>query len=195
MIYQAMKKSSANSAARRLVEMSSLSEYASPTACLTKENMVPHLPLNIDVRGMSALVVGGGIVAGRKIASLLDAGAAVRVVAPELTEEISRLAAAGTVTLRSGRYEPGDLHDAFLVIAATDDPETNSRIAADARHRGMLVSVADNPGAGNCTFSALLRRGCLLVSDPTNGTCPGFRCPRSRPTRRCDRRRIRCDTG
>jgi precorrin-2 dehydrogenase / sirohydrochlorin ferrochelatase len=135
---------------------------------------VPYLPLNIDVRGMTALVVGGGVVAERKITSILDAGAAVRVVAPELTAEISRLVAAGAVDLKSGCYDPYDLHGAFLVVAATNDPQTNSRIAADARQRCMLVTVADNPGAGNCTFPALLRRGDLEVSVSTNGTCPGF---------------------
>lgn len=135
---------------------------------------MPHLPLNIDVRGMTVLVVGGGAVAGRKIIALLAAGAIVRVVAPELTSEITRLAAAGAVSLKSGCYEPRDLHDAFLAIAATNDPEANRRIAADARQRGMLVTVTGEPESGNCTFPALLRRGNLEVSVSTNGTCPGF---------------------
>ena len=135
---------------------------------------MPHLPLNIDVRGMTVLVVGGGAVAGRKIVSLLEAGATVRIVAPELTPEITRLAAAGTVSLKTGCYEPCDLHDAFLAVAATNDPGTNRRIAADARRRGILVAVTDAPESGNCTFPALLRRGDLEVSVSTNGTCPGF---------------------
>jgi len=174
MIYQAMKKSSANSAARRLVEMKSRSEYAPTTFSQFEEYDVPHLPLNIDVRGMTVLVVGGGNVAERKISSLLDAEATVRIVAPELTPVITRLAAAGTVNLRSGCYEPCDLQDAFLVVAATNESETNRRIAIDARQRGILVAVTDAPESGNCTFPALLRRGELEVSVSTNGACPGF---------------------
>lgn len=135
---------------------------------------MPHLPLNIDVRNMTVLVVGGGAVAERKILSLLDAGATVRIVAPEQTPAISRLAAAGTVSLRKSCYEPNDLHDAFLAVAATNDPETNLRVAVDARQRGMLVAATDAPESGNCTFPALLRRGDLEVSISTNGTCPGF---------------------
>ncbi len=135
---------------------------------------MPHLPLNIDVRGMTVLVVGGGAVAERKTTTLLEAGAAVRIIAPEATTELSRLAATGAVDLKSGCYEPGDLHGAFLVVAATNDPATNGRVAADARQQGLLVTVADNPGAGNCTFPALLRRGDLEISVSTNGTCPGF---------------------
>jgi precorrin-2 dehydrogenase / sirohydrochlorin ferrochelatase len=174
MIYQAMKKSRANSAARRLVEMRSRSEYDALTISLIKENKVPHLPLNIDLRGMTVLVVGGGSVAGRKIRSLLDAEAMVRIVAPELTAEISQLAASGAIKAKIGCYQPGDLTDVFLAVAATNDPHTNRRIAEDARQRGMLVAVTDEPESGNCTFPALLRRGNLEVSVSTNCTCPGF---------------------
>ena len=135
---------------------------------------MPHLPLNIDVRGLTALVVGGGAVAERKIVSLLASGATVNVVAPNLTHELTQLAADGAVLLKSGSYEPCDLNGAFLAVAATDDPETNRRVASDARQRSMLVSVTDSPETGNCTFPALLRRGNLEVGVSTNGTCPGF---------------------
>lgn len=135
---------------------------------------MPHLPLNIDVRGMTVLVVGGGTVAARKVLSLLDAGALVSIVAPELKAEITRLAAVGEITVKARDYQANDLTGVFLAVAATNDPETNRRVAADARQRGILVAVTDEPGSGNCTFPALLRRGDLEVSVSTNGTCPGF---------------------
>ncbi len=135
---------------------------------------MPHLPLNIDVRGLTILVVGGGAVAGRKITQLLDAGAVVRVVSPKITPEIRRLAESGVVGIKISNFEPCDLNDVFLAVAATNDPETNSRIAIEARLRSLLVSVADNPESGNCSFPALLRRGNLEVGISTNGTCPGF---------------------
>ena len=135
---------------------------------------MPHLPLNIDVRGMTVLVVGGGAVAGRKIKALLDAGATITVVAPELSPEIDRLAAAGEINSKNGCYQASDLTDVFLAVAATNDPHANRRIAADARRRGVLVTVTDAPESGNCTFPALLRRGDLEVSVSTNGSCPGF---------------------
>ncbi|MBK5273790.1 MAG: bifunctional precorrin-2 dehydrogenase/sirohydrochlorin ferrochelatase [Desulfuromonadales bacterium] len=135
---------------------------------------MPHLPLNIDVRGMTVLVVGGGSVATRKIVPLLNAGAVVKVVSPETTEEISRLAAVGAVSVKIGCYETSDLQDVFLAVAATNDQETNRRIAREARQRGLLVAMAFEPESGNCTFPALLRRGNLEVSVSTNGACPGF---------------------
>lgn len=133
-----------------------------------------HLPLNIDMRGLTALIVGGGRVAGRKARSLLDAGANVRLVSPETTTEIDDLVAAGSVSRRSGCYEPSDLHDIFLAVAATDDLETNRKVACDGRQNGILVAVANEPAAGNCTFPALLRRGKLEITVSTDGTCPAF---------------------
>jgi precorrin-2 dehydrogenase/sirohydrochlorin ferrochelatase len=141
---------------------------------LAKERQVPHLPLNIDVQNMNVLVVGGGIVAGRKIISLLDAGASVNVVAPEITPEIQQLGVAGKIRIKNGYYQSSDLADVFLAVAATNNPHTNRIIADDARQRGILVTVTDAPESGNCTFPALLRRGNLEISISTNGTCPGF---------------------
>lgn len=137
-------------------------------------NLVPHLPLNIDVRGMRVLVAGGGPVASRKIHSLLGAGAIVSVVTPECIPEISRLAADGTITLIEGPYQARHLAHTFLVVAATSDSHTNREIAAEARQRGILVNVTDAPESGNCTFPALLRRRDLEISISTNGKCPGF---------------------
>lgn len=135
---------------------------------------MPHLPLNIDVRGMAVLVAGGGSVAGRKIKVLLDAGAVVKVVAPEITPEISRLAAIGALNVKIECYHDCDLANIFLAVAATSDPQVNRRIAADARLRGILVAVTDAAEIGNCTFPAVLRRGDLEISVSTNGKCPGF---------------------
>jgi precorrin-2 dehydrogenase/sirohydrochlorin ferrochelatase len=135
---------------------------------------VPHLPLNIDMRGLTALIVGGGSVASRKTRSLLDAGATVRIVSPEITTEIDALVAAGSVSRRSGCYEPSDLQGIFLAVAAANDLETNRRVASDARKLGILVSVVNEPAAGNCIFPALLCRGNLEITVSTNGTCPAF---------------------
>lgn len=135
---------------------------------------MPHLPLNIDVRGMTILVVGGGAVAERKIKGLLDANATVKVVAPELTQEIARLGDTGRICLKIDCYDSSDLQGVFLAIAATNNPATNHRIADEAHQRGILISVANEPARGNCTFPAVLRRGNLEVTVSTDGTCPGF---------------------
>ena len=133
-----------------------------------------HLPLNIDVSDKRILVIGGGSVATRKIHSLLEAGATVLVVAPEITTEIRQLATDGAIKVHIRPYHSGDLSNIFLAVAATSDQQVNRTIAEDARQRGILVTVTDAPASGNCSFPALLRRGDLQISISTNGTCPGF---------------------
>jgi precorrin-2 dehydrogenase/sirohydrochlorin ferrochelatase len=140
----------------------------------SKGALVPHLSLNIDVRAMTVLVVGGGTVAGRKITSLLEAGANVCVVAPEISSRIRSLEATGAIKVKIKHYHVSDLTNTFLVVAATNDPQTNLNIASDSRQRGILVTVTDAPEAGNCIFPAVLRRGNLEISICTNGKYPGF---------------------
>jgi len=135
---------------------------------------MPTLALNVYMQGKLAVVIGGGTVALRKLRSLLAAGASVRVVAPSICPEIAALEDSSAFDARVGSYTASDLDGAFLVIAATDNAQVNEQVCADARKRGMLVAVADNPAAGNCTFPALLRRGDLEIAVSTGGRCPTF---------------------
>ncbi|HEX9079199.1 MAG TPA: bifunctional precorrin-2 dehydrogenase/sirohydrochlorin ferrochelatase [Desulfuromonadaceae bacterium] len=135
---------------------------------------MPYLPLSIDLRDRTVLVVGGGEVAYRKVRVLLAAAAAVRVVAPAMVPELRQLAATGAVVARLGYYTAEDMDNVFLAVAATNDAGVNECVAADARQRGILVAVTDAPERGNCTFPAVLRRGGLEIAVATGGRCPAF---------------------
>ncbi len=132
------------------------------------------LALNIDMRGKPAVIIGGGAVALRKLRNLLTAGALVRVVAANICPEIDALMVSGALTARVGGYVESDLDNAFLVIAVTDNADVNKQICADARTRGILVAVADDPATGDCTFPAVLRRGDLEIAVSTGGRSPTF---------------------
>lgn len=132
------------------------------------------LALNIRMHGKLAVIIGGGAVALRKLRTLLVSGASVRVVAVTICPEIAVLKDAGSLTVRSGSYVVADLDNAFLVIAATDDALVNEQVLVDARERALLVTVADNPGSGDCTFPAVLQRGNLEIAVSTGGRCPTF---------------------
>jgi len=94
-------------------------------------------PLLLDVSGRSAVVVGGGPVAARRAAALVHAGAVVRVVAPWLCEDLSDMAAAGTVGwVERGYFGPEDLAGAWLVHTATGDPDVDRRVSRDAEAVG-----------------------------------------------------------
>jgi siroheme synthase-like protein len=135
---------------------------------------MPHLALSIDMRERTALIVGGGKVALRKLQTLRSAGAHVRIVAPVLMPEMAEQEASGAVAVRIGNYEMSDLDGVALVVAATDNADANRKVASDARERGLLVCVVDQPEAGDCHFPAVLRRGGLEIAVATGGRCPVF---------------------
>jgi siroheme synthase-like protein len=115
-----------------------------------------------------ALIVGGGRVAARKAKALLDAGATVRVVSPEIIGELAHVDAPSLTILRR-RFSENDLQHANLVIAATDDRALNARVARLAAAASRLVSVADAPSEGNFIAMATHRAGDLVIGVSAGG--------------------------
>lgn len=99
--------------------------------------------------GRTVVAVGGGRVSARRVPKLLAAGAVVTVVAPELSPELAGLAAAGAITWVPRRYQDGDLTGSWYVLAATDEPEVNARVAAEAEARHTFCVRADRADAGS----------------------------------------------
>jgi siroheme synthase-like protein len=116
------------------------------------------LPLGLDVRGRTCLVVGGGAVGTRKANTLARAGARVAVVAPTVTDDLRALIASGTVRWTEGPYRREHMNGAFLAIAATDDPRLNATVAADAIAAGALACDASSGDGSQVIFGALLQR-------------------------------------
>lgn len=130
-------------------------------------------PLLLEGEVLHALVVGGGAVAARKAAALLESGATVRVVAPDIAPAIRELAArVPRLALVERAYRADDLGDAELVIAATGDATTDAAVAAEARARHRLVNVAGAPSLGNCVTTAVHRAGELVIAVSAGGV-PG----------------------
>ncbi|MBI4614291.1 MAG: bifunctional precorrin-2 dehydrogenase/sirohydrochlorin ferrochelatase [Planctomycetes bacterium] len=134
----------------------------------------PLYPVFLALAGRKAVVAGGGTVASRKISGLLECGARVLVIAPEVVPEIEALAAAGTVELRRRPFAPADMEGAFLAVAATDDPATNELVFREGEARGILVNAADDPAHSNFILPSLLRRGSLAIAVSTAGRSPAL---------------------
>ena len=128
----------------------------------------PQYPVNLVLEGKPVLVVGGGAVARGKVQGLVDAGAAVHVVAPVIDAGIRAL----PVTCDERRYEPGEAAGYRLVIAATDDPDVNRAVFLDADGAGVWVNSADDPQHCTFTLPARIRQGRLLVTFSTGGHSP-----------------------
>src|SRR5512139_2803034 len=101
-----------------------------------------YLPIFFNVKGKKCLVVGGGDVALRKSSLLVQAGAVVTVVAPELHKDFAGLAGIRHIP---ERFKPSHLDEYLLVIAATDEMDTNEAVSREAKLRNMPVNVVDNP--------------------------------------------------
>jgi len=131
---------------------------------------VSGYPIVLDGDALTALVVGGGRVAERKVRALLAAGARVRVVAPAVSDAIAELArATSRCEILERGYARGDAHGATLVFAATDQREVNARVTRDARRAGILVNVADDGSLGDFVTPAVHDRGALLVAVTAGG--------------------------
>lgn len=126
----------------------------------------------LDLVRRRCIVVGGGAVAERKVVGLLDAGAAVTVIAPTMTAVLQHHADHREITVVRRPYAAGDLSGAFIAVAATDDPVTNRQIVADARRMGVLLNVVDAPETGDFTVPAVAHRGSLTIGVSTHGRSP-----------------------
>lgn len=138
-----------------------------------------YLPIGLDVRGRICIVVGAGPVGARKARRLAEAGAVVRVVAPEGITEIQDMADCGEVRWDRRPFVPVDLEGAFLVVAATDDPAVNDGIVADARRLGALFCDASSAHRTQVIFGALHQGVGATVAVFTDGEDPS----RARRTR------------
>lgn len=132
-------------------------------------------PINlIDMARRSAVVIGGGAVALRKVQGLLEGEAGVTVISPELISGLAELHASGKIVVIRRSYREGDLAGAWLVVAATDDAEVNHAVSAEAMRLGCLVNVVDDPDFSNFIVPAVVRRGEIAVTICTGGASPAL---------------------
>lgn len=127
-------------------------------------------PINLDIENKPCVVVGGGEVALRKIRGLLEAGAKVKVIAPEVCAEVEELARCGKISLIREKFSTELLGDEFILIAATDNPEVNQQAA---QSKNILVNVVEGVG-GNFNVPSTIRRDELLLTISTGANSPAF---------------------
>jgi uroporphyrin-III C-methyltransferase/precorrin-2 dehydrogenase/sirohydrochlorin ferrochelatase len=132
----------------------------SVTGTCRHNDAVTGFPLLLDLSGLHVVVVGGGAVATRRVASLVDVGAAVTVVSPVVSPEIR---ACGVEVLERG-FASEDVDGAWLVVACTDSPDVNAAVALAAAARQIFCVRADHAASGTARVPAVLQRDGLTVS-------------------------------
>ena len=129
------------------------------------------LPLFLNLTGRAVLLVGGGRVATAKLQQLLAAGARVRVVAPEISEEI--LGTAPQVQCAQRPFVPSDLDGVWLVVAAATPP-VNREVAAVAETERVFVNAVDDPANASAFLSGVVRRDGVTLAISTSGDAPAL---------------------
>jgi precorrin-2 dehydrogenase/sirohydrochlorin ferrochelatase len=131
-------------------------------------------PMFLKIAGRPCLVVGAGAVAESKIASLVEAGAKVRVIAPTATKRIRLWAEAKTIEWQRRGFQPQDLAGVFLVVAATSSRELHEEIFKEATRRGVLCNIVDVPELCDFYYPAVVQRGALQIAISTSGRSPAL---------------------
>jgi uroporphyrin-III C-methyltransferase/precorrin-2 dehydrogenase/sirohydrochlorin ferrochelatase len=131
-----------------------------------------YLPVFLQLKDRPAVVVGGGHVAGRKVELLLKSGANVTVIAPQLHEDLRKLAERGELRHIPGPFEPVHLDAAALVVAATSDRDVNAAVSHAARERRIPVNVVDDPELSSFIFPAIIDRSPIIVAVSSGGHAP-----------------------
>lgn len=133
-----------------------------------------YYPVSLNIKDRKCVVVGGGEVALRKVRALLEHGARVTVISPNLIPELIRLAQHGEITALNREYRAGDLKDSFMAIAATDDSDTNRQVVREARDKAVLVNVVDDAQNSDFIVPSCLRRGDVTIAIATAGRSPAL---------------------
>jgi len=131
-------------------------------------------PVNLDIRDQLCLVVGGGVVAKRKVEALLACGPRLVLISPELCDGLAVIADKNQIEWQEREYQTGDLQGAKLVFAATDNPVIQQNIKNEADKAGILVNVITDPESCSFQVPAMFRRGDLLLTVATCGASPAL---------------------
>lgn len=133
-----------------------------------------YYPVFLQLNNKLCVIVGGGDVAVRKAATLLECGAAVRVVSPVFAPELEALTVSGQIEAIRTPFDATALKNAYLVIAATSDVGVNHYVADCCRERGIPVNVVDAPELCDFIVPATIRRGPLTIAVSTGGNAPAM---------------------
>lgn len=134
--------------------------------------MVSFYPISVRLKNKRAIIIGGGPVAQRKVISLMDAGARITVVSPQVTERIALLAKKDRIKWFKHLVRQNDLRGADIVIAATSDIGINKKVSVWARKTGALVNVVDNSKLSDFISPAVLKKQKAIIAVYTDGREP-----------------------
>jgi len=136
--------------------------------------IMSYYPIFVELEGKTALVVGGGSVARRKVETLLEHGASINIISRELTDKLKELIEGGKIRKIGEDFKDEHLDGVFAVFAATDDKQLNHKISESAQKRGLFVNAVDQPADCNFIVPSIVKRGDLSIAISTSGKSPAL---------------------
>ena len=137
--------------------------------------MPAYYPVFLDIRDRRCVVIGGGDIGEEKVVRLLDYGAKVVVVSPEINDTLGDAVDSDRLTWVQRGYQPGDLEGAFIAIVAdTSDRPINQAVYDEAKDRNVPLNVADVTHLCTWIAPAIVRRGEVIVAASTGGASPAL---------------------
>ena len=130
------------------------------------------LPIFMNITNRRCVVIGGGEVASRKVIMLLKANAAITLYSPEVCLALQVLSEDGTITHIKANFEPSQLTDACLVIAATDVEVVNTAVSIAAKAQNIPVNVVDSPALCTFTMASIVERSPIVIAISSEGNAP-----------------------
>ena len=134
----------------------------------------PYYPLFADLGGRRCVVVGGGVIAQRKVVGLLRCGANVTVISPAVTRWLAASARRGRIRHVARMFRPSDVRSAWLIYAATDHPAVNAAVFRAATRRRLFANVVDHKPLCSFIAPSIMRRGALTIAVSTGGASPSL---------------------
>ncbi len=131
-------------------------------------------PIFLKLKNQRCTVIGGGQIAARKIAGLLECQATVRVIASAALPVLHQLHQEQKIELYERPYQPGDIHGSVLVVAATNNDRLNNQIAQECAQQRILCNVVDTPDLCDFYYGSVYTCGDLKIAISTNGAAPAF---------------------
>lgn len=131
-----------------------------------------YYPIMLKLKGRSCKVIGGGKVAERKVISLLDYGADITVISPNITTTLHNLAGENKIIYIKRDYRPGDLRNCYLAYALTDNPDVNKQCYQEAQVNNTFINMADSEELSDFILPASINRGNLTITVSTKGKSP-----------------------
>lgn len=131
-----------------------------------------YFPVFLNLKNKLCVIIGGGKVAERKVENLLKAQAKIKIISPEISPGLKKLAEEGKICWEKRTYQKGDLNLAWLVIAATNDPEVQKQVFEEAEERRIFCNIVDVPDLCSFIVPSVVRRGALTIAISTSATSP-----------------------